>query len=97
MRRRQPFKFGFTGGLFLPSPLLFQVAERGTSSNSKYPWSKEAGLFEPSEFSSHQDEDFLQDVICVGRPDQAEHVSAYRRLNTAEQQFERIAVAGLGA
>ena len=71
------------------------MTERRAARDPERPGAKELRLLEPIHFARHDDEDVLQDVVGVIRPDEPGDVAAQRQLHAAQQQLERLAVVAL--
>ena len=81
--------------LFLPAFFSIEMTETCAARDPKCPRSKELRRLQPREFPAHEDEHVLQDVIGVANPDETGQIAMERRLDTAQQKLEGLAVVAL--
>ena len=93
--RRHRVEHGIVPGLFHPAFFSTEMTETCAARDPKCPWSKELWRLQPREFSAHEDERVLQDVIGVASPDETGQVAMERRLDAAQQKLESFAIAAL--
>src|SRR5262245_64816313 len=78
-------------------PACLDVTQPGSARNAKGPRPKQLRSLQRLQFSVNQQQRLLQRIIRIGRPHEPRQIPTERRLNVTEQQFERLAVAALGA
>ena len=78
-----------------PALALLQMTKRRPARDAECPGAKELRLLEPIQLARHDDEDVLQDVVGVIRPDEPGDIATQRRLHAAQQQLQRLAVVAL--
>src|SRR5262249_30095937 len=97
LRRRDAIERGLLVGLVEQTSSLLQLAKPGAARNAKDPRSKELGHLQPGQFPVGEDQNFLEHVVGVRRPDEAAEVATERPLDTPQQELQSFPVAALGS